>query len=133
MPSASVVSAPTRLCYAALGWGAVAFAMAGLMVPGLPTTVFVLIASYCFSKSSPRFSRWLWEHRWLGPTLRRYARDGGMSRSAKRATLIAMWTSVLVSAALLLQLHAAIAIATIGLGLLGTLAILFAVRTVPGD
>ena len=129
----SLVSAPGRLGYAALGWVAVGFALAGVVVPGLPTTVFVLIASYAFSKSSPRFSRWLWEHRLFGPTLRRYTGGGGLSRSAKRAALMAMWTSIAISAALLLQLHPAIALATVGLGVLGTISILFGVRTVQRD
>lgn len=128
----SLVSAPGRLGYAALGWMAVGCALTGLVVPGFPTTVFVLIASYCFSKSSPRFSRWLREHRLLGPTLRRYT-GGGLSRSAKRAALAAMWTSIAISAALLFPLHPAIALSTVGLGVLGTLSIVFGFRTVPRD
>ena len=133
MRFASLVGAPGRLGYATLGWAAVGFAVAGLLVPGLPSTVFVLIASYAFSKSSPRFSRWLREHRLLGPTLQRYAGAGGLSRSAKRAAITAMWTSIAISSALLLQLHPAIALATIGLGVLGTIAILFGVRTIQRD
>jgi uncharacterized protein len=124
-------AAPARLIYAILGWCAVGLALAGVMVPGLPTTVFVLAASYCFSRSSPRFERWLRENRWLGPPLQRFAAAGGMPPSAKRAALVAMWTAVLVSSALLAAMHWAAALATIGLGAIGTLTILFGVRTVP--
>ena len=133
MRLATFVTAPGRLGFAALGWTAVALALAGLVVPGLPTTVFVLIASYCFSKSSPRFSRWLLAHRLLGPTLRRYTGGSGLSRSAKRAALAAMWTSIAISAALLFPRHPAIALTTIGLGVIGTVSILFGFRTVPHD
>jgi uncharacterized membrane protein YbaN (DUF454 family) len=119
------------MIYGGLGWCAVALAIAGVMVPGLPTTVFVLVASYCFSRSSPRFERWLHNHRWLGPPLRRLASDGGMPRKAKRAALTAMWTAVLLSSAVLMRVHWAAAVATIALGVAGTLAILFGVRTVP--
>ena len=126
------MTAPGRIGFAALGWTAVGLALTGVFVPGLPTTVFVLIASYCFSKSSPRFSRWLREHRLLGPTLRRYG-GGGLSRSAKRAALTAMWTSIGISAALLIQPHPAIALATVGLGILGTISIVFGFRTVAHD
>jgi uncharacterized membrane protein YbaN (DUF454 family) len=101
------------------------------MLPGLPTTVFVLVASYCFSRSSPRFEGWLRENRWLGPRLHRLARDGGMPASAKRAALSAMWIAVLLSSAVLLQLHWAAAAGTLGLGAVGTLWILFGVRTAP--
>lgn len=131
MKPVSLAVAPARLVYLSIGWSAVGLALAGAVVPGLPTTVFVLIASYCFSKSSPRFQRWLWNHRWLGPILQRYARHGGLSRGAKRAALTAMWTSVAISAALLFQRHPVIALTTIGLGVIGTLSILFMVRTVP--
>jgi uncharacterized protein len=48
---------PARVVFGGLGWCAVVLAAAGVVVPGLPTTVFVLAASYCFSKSSPRFAQ----------------------------------------------------------------------------
>jgi uncharacterized membrane protein YbaN (DUF454 family) len=122
---------PARMIYAAAGWCAVGLAIAGVVVPGLPTTVFVLAASYCFSRSSPRFARWLREHPRLGPPLQRLARDGGMPRSAKRAALVAMWTAVLLSAAVFAAAQPAAAVATISLGAVGTLSIVFGVRTVP--
>ena len=59
------------LIYGTLGWCAVALALVGAFVPGMPTTVFVIAAAYCFSRSSPRFERWLREHPLLGPFLRR--------------------------------------------------------------
>jgi len=52
-----------------------------------------------------------------------------MPASAKRAALIAMWVAVLISSAVLLSVHWGAAVATIGLGVIGTLSILFAVRT----
>ena len=125
------VAAPTRMIYGGLGWCAVALAIAGVMVPGLPTTVFVLAASYCFSRSSPRFERWLHDNRWLGPRLQRLASAGGMSPSAKRAALAAMWTAVLISSSVLVAVHWAAALGAIGLGAVGTLSIVCGVRTVP--
>ena len=114
-----------------LGWSAVALAIAGAILPGLPTTVFVLAASYCFSRSSPRFERWLLHNRWFGPTLERFARAGGMPRSAKRTALIAMWAAVLPSSAVLAGVHWGAALSAIGLAVVGTLSILYGVRTVP--
>ena len=125
------VGTPARMIYGGLGWCAVAFAVAGTMLPGLPTTVFVLAASYCFSRSSPRFERWLLDNPWLGPPLRRFASDGGVPASAKRAALTAMWIAVLLSAGVLVAVHWAVALGIIGLGGVGTLTILFGVRTVP--
>jgi uncharacterized membrane protein YbaN (DUF454 family) len=119
------------MIYMGLGWSAVALAIAGAILPGLPTSVFVLAASYCFSRSSPRVERWLLHNRWFGPTLERFARAGGMSRSAKRTALIAMWAAVLPSSGVLAGIHWGAALTTIGLGVVGTLAILYGVRTVP--
>jgi uncharacterized membrane protein YbaN (DUF454 family) len=131
MPSVSSTSAPVRVAYAVAGWCAVGLAAAGLLLPGLPGTVFLLVAWYCFSKSSPRSSRWLHDHPWLGPSLRRHLTGGGMSKSAKRAALAAMWTSILISAGLLIGVHRAAAIGVVALGLLGTLAIVRRVPTTP--
>ncbi len=129
MERTSDAAAPTRMIYLGLGWCAVALALAGVMLPGLPTTVFVLAASYCFSRSSPRFERWLRENPWLGPRLERVARADGMPPAAKRAALTAMWIAVLLSSALLIRVHWAAAAGTVALGVVGTLSILFAVRT----
>lgn len=121
---------PARLLYNAFGWCAVAFAVAGALLPGLPTTVFVIAAAWCFSRSSRRFERWLRENPLLGPVLRRVPPGGGMPASAKRSALMTMWTAILFSSAVLAGVHWAAVMATIGLGAVGTLSILFAVRTV---
>jgi len=127
----SLLANPTRVVFGGLGWCAVVLAAAGIVVPGLPTTVFVLAASYCFSKSSPRFARWLSTHPWFGPSLERFVTHGGMPPSAKRHALWAMWTGVLVSSLVLSSAHPMGALVILGLGALGTLSILFVVPTVP--
>jgi hypothetical protein len=131
MTDTSITRASFNLALATMGWGAVSLGIAGLVIPGLPTTVFVLIAFYCFSKSSPNLAQWLLEHRWLGPSLRRHFADGGLSKAAKRAALAAMWTSILVSSTVLLHIHLYAALGTIALGAAGTLAIQVGVRTAP--
>jgi uncharacterized membrane protein YbaN (DUF454 family) len=123
---------PARIVFGVLGWCAVGLAVAGVILPGLPTTVFVLFASYCFSRSSPRFERWLRGNRWLGPRLRNYSDAGGMPPSAKRAALTAMWSAVLLSSFLLhASSHTQAALLTLALGMGGSIAIVFGVRTVP--
>lgn len=131
MTNRTFARAALDLALVATGWCAVGLGTAGMFVPGLPTTVFVLIAFYCFSKSSPRVARWLTEDSRLGAVLGRFIADGGLSRTSKGAALTAMWTSILVSAAVVLRLHVAVACSLVVLGIAGTFAILVGVRTIP--
>jgi uncharacterized membrane protein YbaN (DUF454 family) len=120
-----------KILYRGLGLCAVALGFVGVFVPGMPTTVFVLAASYAFARSSPRLEGWLLAHHWFGPPLRRFRETGGMTRSAKAAALGSMWTASMISSAVLAAASGKAALATILFASLGTLTILFAVRTVP--
>ena len=131
MSRAVINSKLGRAFYLGLGWCCVGLGFAGVFIPGLPTTVFILIASYLFARSSPRFHQWLLDHRWFGPPLRRFRASGGMPRSAKNAALTAMWIAVSLSSLALLRVHLAASLGTVALGLVGTLTIVFGVRTVP--
>jgi uncharacterized protein len=74
------------------GWVAVAIGSVGIVVPGLPTTVFFVVAAACFSRSSPRFEQWVLDRPGIGPFVRDYRAGLGMPRSAKVAatTMIAV-------------------------------------------
>jgi uncharacterized protein len=121
-----------RMIYAGLGWISVALGLAGVFLPGLPTTEFVILASFLFARSSPRFDAWLRTNRFLGPRLQRY-RDygGGMPRSAKIAALTSMWISIALSSIALVRISVAGSLLTVALGVAGTVTILFVVRTAP--
>ncbi|MEP6907164.1 MAG: YbaN family protein [Pseudoxanthomonas sp.] len=81
------------LAYASLGTGIV-----GIFVPGLPTTVFILIAAYAASRGSDRLHRYLLQHARFGPTIRNWQANGAVSRRAKWA---ATGTMLLCAAMLL--------------------------------
>ena len=92
MTTTPLLANPARVVFGGLGWCAVVLAAAGVVVPGLPTTVFVLAASYCFSKSSPRFAEGL-GHPWWASLDDSHARAYAVG-SAMRAGHVA---GVLVS------------------------------------
>lgn len=120
-----------RALLGGLGWIAVALAVVGAVVPGVPMTVFLLAASWCFSRSSPRFDAWLRGHVWLGPAIRRFSGRGGMPRSAKRLAQASMWPAIAVSAVSLMGPYPLGALLTVALGAIGAVAIQLVVPTVP--
>ncbi len=83
------------------GFLSVGVGSVGVVVPGLPTTVFFIIAAWCFSHSSPRFERWVLDLPRIGPMVRDYRSGLGMPRRAKRVAISMMWTAVLISAVVL--------------------------------
>lgn len=129
MTFTSHASAAKRGLYGALGLVAVALAVLGVFVPGLPTTVFVIAASYLFSRSSQTLSAWLERHRWLGPPLRRFRETRGMPARSKVLALLSMWAGVGTSLYALAAVGMAAQLAALLLALAGTTVILFVVRT----
>lgn len=69
------------------GWVAVGVGTVGIVVPGLPTTVFFIVAAACFSRSSPRFEQWVLDRPGIGPMVRDYRSGLGMPRTAKTAAI----------------------------------------------
>jgi uncharacterized membrane protein YbaN (DUF454 family) len=68
--SSTNVNYPARVLYLVLGVACVGLGYVGVVVPGMPSTVFFICALWAFKRSSPRFENWLLNHRVFGPTLR---------------------------------------------------------------
>lgn len=73
-----------------IGWIAVGIGAIGVVVPGLPTTVFFIIAAACFARSSPRFEQWVLDLPHVGRAVRDYRAGLGMSRRAKAFAITMM-------------------------------------------
>jgi uncharacterized membrane protein YbaN (DUF454 family) len=74
---------PWRAALAAFGWLNVGLGVLGMVLPVMPTTVFLLIALWAFSKSSIRFHHWLYFHPVLGRTIRAWHAHGVIPPRAK--------------------------------------------------
>lgn len=71
-------------------------AFIGAILPGLPSTVFVLISAWAAARSSERFHHWLMTHRWFGPSLQRWQQGRLVSRKAKWMALCSMSVCTLI-------------------------------------
>lgn len=80
----------------AFGWLNVALGILGIVLPGMPTTVFLIMAAWAFSKCSDRFHRWLWSHPQLGATVRSWHRHRAIPRRAKFMAVATMSTSFII-------------------------------------
>ncbi|HXI06871.1 MAG: YbaN family protein [Bradyrhizobium sp.] len=72
-----------RIIFIGLGWIFVALGVIGLVMPMMPGAVFLIIAAWCFARSSPRFEAWLLDHPQLGKPLRDWRAAGAIPRSGK--------------------------------------------------
>jgi uncharacterized protein len=72
-----------RPVFLALGWLSLGLGFVGVFLPVLPTTPFVLLAAFFFSKSSERMHRWLLAHRVFGPLVRDWQSHGVIRPKAK--------------------------------------------------
>ena len=78
----------TRFACLLLGWIALLLGIVGIVLPVLPTTPFILLASFCFIRSSPRYHSWLHQHPWFGPILTNWEKNRSVSKITKRRGLV---------------------------------------------
>lgn len=74
---------PKQWFFIGAGWISLVLAIIGIPLPLLPTTPFLLLAAYCFTRGSPRLHHWLMNHPQLGPPIHRWQAHGAISRRAK--------------------------------------------------
>ena len=93
MPSASGVS-PVRWVYLLLGWIFFGLGVAGIVLPVVPATPFMLMALWGFSRSSPRLEAWLLAHRVFGASLRAWKAHRVIPLRGKLVAWISMAASL---------------------------------------
>jgi hypothetical protein len=72
-----------------LGLGA-----AGVFLPILPTTPFLLLSATCYYKGSERMHRWILNNKLFGSYIRNYKEGKGISKNAKILTLFLLWITI---------------------------------------
>ena len=76
-----------RLLWLLLGCVFVGIGTLGIFVPGLPTTVFMILAAACYIRSSERLYNWLIRKKFFGKYIKDYREGKGMPKKAKNGAL----------------------------------------------
>ena len=79
-----------------IGWLCVGLAFVGTFVPGIPTTIFLIVALWAFAKSSKKFHSWLLNHKKFGPILQNWESHKVVPRKAKILMVILQISAVII-------------------------------------
>ena len=115
-----------KTIYITLGLLAVGLGVMGVVVPGLPTTPFMLLASWLFVRSSPRLQAWLLRS-WMGKYVRGYRQRGGMTWQQKAGAIGMMTAMVLLSTLVFIPEGSVARVIVPVAGAVGVLVVAFAV------
>lgn len=77
-----------------LGTVCVGLGVLGMFLPLMPTTVFLLMAAYCYSKSSDKFHNWLLNNRLCGKYIKNYRSGQGITVRQKATSIGLLWASI---------------------------------------
>jgi len=86
-----------RVFFLASGFVSLCLAILGIFLPVLPTTPFLLLSAYCFSRSSRKWHLWLLNHRYFGKIIRDYNERKGVTLGIKIFALSFLWITILLS------------------------------------
>ena len=102
--------------YIAFGFLAVALAIIGVFIPGLPTVPFLLVALFCFERSSKKYHDMIMNNKYFGPVLQDYYSGKGLTLSIKIKAILFLTCGIAFSIYKIQNLHARIALAVVWLG-----------------
>ena len=77
------------------GWFCLIMAYVGIITPGIPFSIFLVGAAYCFARSSKKMENWIYSHKTFGPFLLNWEKKRVFPQKGKYA-MIAVMTSSLV-------------------------------------
>lgn len=89
---------PVRWLLIALGFASVGVGLIGTVVPGLPTTIFMIIAALCFGRASDRWYRWLVTRKFVGRHFHSMMQGRGLPMRVKMIAVAACWACLILLA-----------------------------------
>lgn len=86
-----------KYTYMTLGFMSLTVGAIGIIVPGLPTTSFALLALFFFSRSSKKFHDKLLANKVMGPLIDKFRSGNGLTKKDKVNILLLTWLSISIS------------------------------------
>lgn len=86
-----------KIAMTVAGFVAVALGTAGVFLPVLPTTPFLLLAAWLFMKGNPRWRVWLVNHKYFGRYISNYIEYHAIPRKTKIISIVVLWTTIIIS------------------------------------
>lgn len=118
-----------KLIFIALGTLSLCIGIIGIVVPGLPTTPFVLLTAGLYIRSSDRLYHKLTANRFIGSYISEFQNNKGMTRKSKFYAIGTMWIMIALSVLFFIS-TIALKLVILIIGLIGTLVMGFIVPTV---
>jgi len=113
----------TKYFFIGLGSFFLGVGIVGVVVPGLPTTPFLLLSAACYVRGSKRLYNWLLNHRIFGRYIRQFRENRTIPRRMKFVTLAVMWAMIGLSTLFFLH-NLYLRIGILGIGGVGTVVFL---------
>ncbi len=97
------IKKPIHILLLIIGFISVGLGFAGIFIPVLPTTPFLLLSAAIFARTSPRFYNWLITNRYFGSYIHNYRNGNGIPLKSKIIAITMVWTSILFSVLFLIN------------------------------
>ena len=85
-----------KIILISIGWFCVGLAFIGTFVPGIPTTLFLIIALWAFAKSSKKLHTWLLSHKRFGPILQNWETHKVVPKKATQLMVVLQIIAVII-------------------------------------
>jgi len=86
-----------KVLYIILGLIMLTIGVIGIVVPGLPTTIFLILAAYFFSRGCDKLYYWLINHKTFGPIITNFSKYRGITISDRRKAIFTIWLAIGIS------------------------------------
>lgn len=104
-----------KYVFLVLGTLSLGIGMIGVLIPVLPTTPFLLMASFFYLRSSKRMYNWMLNHKVFGSYIYCYMKHRGVSQKTKAGTLIFLWSTLILSMILVFMWQITIILLVVGI------------------